>query len=62
MKKEFVPYNVAKRLKDLGFDEKCFGYYGIDYGTGYEFVSEIYRNSSENLVNGWQTQQWGTKK
>ena len=28
MEKEFVPYNQALKLKALGFDEPCFGYYG----------------------------------
>lgn len=50
MKNEFVPYNVAKRLKDLGFDEICFYYFGIDYGYGPELVSDMYCNSSENLI------------
>ena len=27
MEKEFVPYELALRLKALGFDESCFGYY-----------------------------------
>lgn len=27
MEKEFVPYELALRLKELGFDEPCFGYY-----------------------------------
>jgi hypothetical protein len=27
MEKEFIPYNLALELKDLGFDEPCFGYY-----------------------------------
>jgi hypothetical protein len=27
MKKEFVSYNISKRLKDMGFDEPCFGFY-----------------------------------
>jgi hypothetical protein len=27
MKKEFVPYDLALELKQLGFDEPCFGYY-----------------------------------
>jgi len=25
--KEFIPYNQALSLKELGFDETCFGYY-----------------------------------
>lgn len=28
MNKEFVPYEQALALKELGFDEPCFGYYG----------------------------------
>jgi hypothetical protein len=27
MKKEFVPYELAVKLKTLGFDEPCFGWY-----------------------------------
>ncbi len=27
MEKEFVPYEQALALKELGFDEPCFGYY-----------------------------------
>ena len=27
MEKEFVSYNQALRLKELGFDEPCFAYY-----------------------------------
>jgi hypothetical protein len=27
MEKEFVPYELAVKLKTLGFDEPCFGYY-----------------------------------
>ena len=27
MIKEFVPYELAVKLKELGFDEPCFGYY-----------------------------------
>jgi hypothetical protein len=27
MKQEFVPYELAVKLKQLGFDEECFGYY-----------------------------------
>jgi hypothetical protein len=29
MEKEFVPYEEALALKELGFDELCFGYYGV---------------------------------
>ncbi len=27
MKKEFVPYELALRMKQLGFDEPCFGFH-----------------------------------
>jgi hypothetical protein len=27
MEKEFIPYEQALALKELGFDEKCLGYY-----------------------------------
>ena len=30
MEKEFAPYELAVKLKELGFDEPCFGYYRID--------------------------------
>ena len=35
MEKEFVPYKIALELKDLGFDEPCFGFYGTD---GYLYI------------------------
>lgn len=27
MKNEFVPYSLALRMKQISFDELCFGYY-----------------------------------
>lgn len=27
MEKEFIPYELALELKELGFDESCLGYY-----------------------------------
>ena len=27
MEKEFIPYELASKMKQLGFDEPCFGYY-----------------------------------
>jgi hypothetical protein len=35
MNKEFIPYEQALDLKELGFDEPCFGWYSKD-GTFYE--------------------------
>ena len=39
MEKEFVKYEQALALKELGFDEPCFGYYDVDegYSIGYVF-------------------------
>lgn len=30
VEKEFVPHEEALALKELGFDEPCFGYWGLD--------------------------------
>jgi hypothetical protein len=32
MEKEFVPYELALRLKALGFDEPCFGFWSKIHG------------------------------
>ena len=39
MNKEFIPYEQALALKELGFDEPCQGYYDVDkgYSIGYAF-------------------------
>ena len=29
MENEFIPYNLALALKELGFDEECFAYYNL---------------------------------
>lgn len=31
MEKEFIPYELALELKELGFDEPCFGFYTEEY-------------------------------
>jgi len=42
--KEFAPHPEALELKQLGFDEPCFGYYGVEN----EFVLDTMRNTSPN--------------
>jgi hypothetical protein len=37
MKKEFVPYGLALRMKELGFDETCFGCYTKDKELSYDY-------------------------
>lgn len=38
MNKEFVPYEQALALKELGFDEPCFGLYGKIAGTLFRVI------------------------
>lgn len=45
MDKEFIPYEKALALKELGFDEECFGYYN---GLGNYIINETMRNSNCN--------------
>ncbi len=54
MEKEFVPYELAVKLKALGFDEPCFGYYHVcdGYTKGYAFCyfNEPERYESDSAV------------
>lgn len=43
MKNQFVPYNIALKLKELGFDEECFDYY-VPKGKA---ISDIFNNNFE---------------
>ena len=49
MEKEFIPYEQALALKELGFDEPCFGYYYTLNGKDWKFAekSEYYRLDDE---------------
>lgn len=38
MEKEFVPYELAVKLKELGFNEPCFAYYRIFDGYPKEYT------------------------
>jgi hypothetical protein len=44
MKKEFIPYELALELKQLGFDEPCLAWYGGSEGI-FE-ISGNYKNST----------------
>ena len=57
MNKQFVSYEIAKRVKELGFSDDCFGYYTPD-GT---YLREIYlskkgQSTFGNLITSplWQ--------
>ncbi len=41
MNKEFIPYEQALELKELGYDEECLGYYGTE---GLKVTSDWYLN------------------
>jgi len=50
MEKEFVPYELAVKLKELGFDEPCLGFYNhqgqlILMAQEDESSIEMYKNS-----------------
>lgn len=47
MEKEFLPYELSLRLKQLGFDEPCFGYY--DMGQKFNFPGSTMNN--RNFIN-----------
>lgn len=57
MEKEFVAYELAVKLKELGFDEPCIGYYHVNegYTKGYAFcyfnVPKRFEDGSQHFIN-----------
>jgi hypothetical protein len=51
MEKEFVPYELALRMKQLGFDEPCFGYYGESQELIWKSGYAPWVNSERSLVD-----------
>ena len=47
MEKEFVPYEPSLALKELGFDEPCFGYYNYN---GTHFFDYKPKTDDKNLT------------
>ena len=43
MNREFVPYKIAVRLKELGFNEECFGSYYLDKDENHQEGKFDYR-------------------
>jgi hypothetical protein len=41
MNKEFIPYEQALELKELGFDEPCFGYFDNTQIKGFLFDTNL---------------------
>jgi hypothetical protein len=52
MEKEFIPYEQALALKELGFDEPCFGYY-IGLGDNKETPFKLIQIQSEKEQFNW---------
>ena len=53
MEKEFTQYTEALALKELGFDEKCYGYFTRDEEFFYfdvDDLSSAYTKNMDNLV------------
>ena len=42
MEKEFVPYELAVKLKELGFDDPCSGWYTPDKSLIKEYVTKMH--------------------
>ena len=40
LSKNFIPYDLALELKELGFDGECFGFYDLSYKCRLAFTSD----------------------
>ena len=50
MKKQFVTYEIALKLKELGFDEKCFGVY-YDYKGNYKLCFDSLFSNKDIIIH-----------
>ena len=62
MTKEFVPYEQALALKELGFDEICFGYYDPQGKFQYSYTPLGYFNSRTIVPLYQQAFRWFREK
>jgi hypothetical protein len=46
MEKEFIPYEEALAMKELGFDEECFGFYFISDSL---FIQQYSKKQQDNI-------------
>jgi hypothetical protein len=51
MEKEFIPYEQALALKELGFDEPCIKYYWTDGMFTKTYESPFNHNKRDNLIS-----------
>ena len=62
MKEQFVTYEIALKLKELGFDEECFGafitkdrgYLIVNTTTEFEFGIRLHQTENSTLAPLWQ--------
>ena len=63
MQKEFIPYEQALELKELGFDEPCFGWWFADEQM--LIIEKSTKSTSENIVQAplyQQASRWFREK
>jgi hypothetical protein len=51
MEKEFIPYDLSLKLKELGFDEPCFGWYADE--THLSIRPQYIQPNDPNNVYNW---------
>ena len=52
MEKEFIPYEQALALKELGFDEKCFAIHSfVDGELNFMYVNNFHSNDDVNELS-----------
>ena len=54
MKNKFTTYEIALKLKELGFDEECFGWYYIGLPNSIEYSRCSGKNCVDVPVPLWQ--------
>lgn len=71
MKEQFVTYEIASKLKELGFDDECFGYYSnktshhLYLECNYKEVTDKINNPYTDIIKAplWQQAiDWFRKK
>ena len=51
---DFVTFEIAKKLKEKGFKEKCFGWYYPSEVCGYDHQTLIVHNRSECIWDRYE--------
>lgn len=52
MEKEFIPYELAVKLKELGFNEHCFAFYQREYA---ESIPTMVDDNEQYRLTGFRT-------